>query len=153
VEHPVAPDSLARQGLVLVLRDPGYCRDGDRGLDPGVGLIVAWRVRSHASPHSTPPRDQLARSPGFPIALRRHRPGSPPFVSAISATSRSGIGPRRLADPEGEYVDVGGPPSDVAMTIRLTGGPDTVTPPIWPASDLAQADAVMDTVLGRWRGH
>jgi hypothetical protein len=44
-------------------------------------------------------------------------------------------------------VDIGGPPSDAAMTIRLTSSPDTVAPRNWLAPDLDQADAVVDAAL------
>ena len=44
-------------------------------------------------------------------------------------------------------MDIGGPPSDAAMTIRLTSSPDTVAPRDWLAPDLDQADAVVDAAL------
>ena len=58
----------------------------------------------------------------------------------------------KLPGKLGFSAQLGGPRSDAAMTIRLTGSPDTVTPPIWAASDLAQADTVVDAALGCWRG-
>lgn len=44
-------------------------------------------------------------------------------------------------------MDIGGPLSEVAMTISLTSSPDTVAPPDRLESDLEQADAVVDAAL------
>ena len=86
-----------------------------------------------------------ARSIGGCSMSRQRRLGKLEDVAAKAARQR-GQAPVRIVwqTPDGEHVDVGGPSSDAAMTILLTRSPDTVAPPDWLASDLDQADAVVD---------
>jgi hypothetical protein len=79
---------------------------------------------------------------------RQKRLGKLEAVAAKAARQRSQV-PVLVVwqTADGEHVDVGGPPSDAAMTIRLTSSPDTVAPPGWLASDLDHADAVLDAPL------
>ena len=79
---------------------------------------------------------------------RQKRLGKLEVVAAKAARQRSQVSVRVVwQTPDGEHVDIGGPPSDAAMTIRLTSSPDTVAPRDWLAPDLDQADAVVDAAL------
>jgi hypothetical protein len=79
---------------------------------------------------------------------RQKRLGKLEAVAAKAARQRSQVLVRVVWEtPDGEHVDIGGLPSDAAMTIRLTSSPDTVAPADWLASDLDQANAVVDAAL------
>ena len=58
---------------------------------------------------------------------REKRLGRLEAVAAKVARQRSQVPVRVVWQaPDGEHVDIGGSPSDAAMTIRLTSNPDTV---------------------------
>ena len=84
---------------------------------------------------------------------RQKRLGKLEAVAAKAARQRSQVLVRVVwQTPDGEHVDIGGPPSDAAMTIRLTCGPETVAPPDWLGSDPDQSGSSGGCRAGGGRG-
>ena len=79
---------------------------------------------------------------------RQKRLGRLEAVAAKAARQRRQV-PVRVVwqTPDGEQVDIGGRPSDAAMTLILTGSRAPAATPDWLESDLEQADAVLDAAL------